>query len=169
MTNEEIKKLLLKAKHEKLSDYCFGKKCACCPLFQCSEISCPWQHGEPFNENDYNELEITKAYEAAYGTELIGVKLQGAKADAGKPRVSLVPMQIVRDIAVIRQYGVDKYKTVDNWKNVEVERYIDALGRHTLEFLNNPLGVDEESGYPHLWHIGCNVAFLSELMKGEWK
>lgn len=90
---------------------------------------------------------------------------QKFKADLGKPKVSLVPMQIVRDVAVIREYGVAKYKTVDNWKNVEIERYIDALGRHALAFLENPLSVDEESGLPHLWHMECNAAFLSEMMK----
>ncbi len=94
---------------------------------------------------------------------------QEAKADAGKPRVSLVPMQIVSDIARIREYGCDKYHDPDNWKKVERERYIDALGRHALAFLNNPMGVDEESGLPHLWHLECNAAFLSEMMKGEFK
>ena len=94
---------------------------------------------------------------------------QEAKADAGKPRVSLVPMQIVSDIARIREYGCDKYHDTENWKRVEKERYIDALGRHALAFLNNPVGVDEESGLPHLWHLECNAAFLSEMMKGEFK
>ena len=93
---------------------------------------------------------------------------QEVKADAGKPRVSLVPMQIVSDIARIREYGCDKYHDPENWKKVERERYIDALGRHALAFLNNPMGVDEESGLPHLWHLECNAAFLSEMMKGEF-
>ena len=78
-------------------------------------------------------------------------------------------MQIVSDIARIREYGCDKYHDPENWKRVEKERYIDALGRHALAFLNNPMGVDEESGLPHLWHLECNAAFLSEMMKGEFK
>ena len=94
---------------------------------------------------------------------------QGAKADGGKPKVALVPMQIIYDIARIREYGNRKYGDPENWRTVEAERYINALGRHTLAFLNNPLGVDEESGLPHLWHLECNAAFLSELMKGEWE
>lgn len=24
---------------------------------------------------------------------------------------------------------------------------------------------DEESGFPHLWHLACNIAFLCELDK----
>nr|DAU66738.1 MAG TPA: hypothetical protein [Caudoviricetes sp.] len=91
---------------------------------------------------------------------------QEIKADAGKAQVSLVPMQIVRDIAAVREYGINKYGDSESWKEVECQRYIDALGRHCLDFLNNPFGLDEESGLPHLWHIECNAAFLSELMKG---
>ena len=89
------------------------------------------------------------------------------KFDAGKPRVSLVPMQIIRDIAVIREYGNNKYGSADNWKNVERYKFVDALGRHTLHFLENPLSVDEESGLPHLWHAACNTAFLCEMFKEE--
>lgn len=89
------------------------------------------------------------------------------KADDGKPRISLVPMQIVRDVAVIREYGNNKYGSKEGWRTVEAGRYIDALGRHTLAFLENPLSVDEESGLPHLWHLECNAAFLSEMMKKE--
>jgi len=88
-----------------------------------------------------------------------------AKADAGKPRLSLVPSEIIRCIAVIREYGNRKYKDPENWRTVEVERYRDAAYRHLLAYIDNPAGVDEESGLPHLWHLACNVAFLCELEK----
>jgi hypothetical protein len=91
---------------------------------------------------------------------------QEAKADAGKLRLTLVPRQIIRDIAVIRMYGTDKYKDPENWKRVEIERYRDAAFRHFLAYLDDPSGVDEESGLPHLWHCACNIAFLCE-MEGE--
>ena len=90
---------------------------------------------------------------------------QEVKKDAGKPRLTLVPTQIIEDIAYVRMYGVEKYKDPDNWKRVEVERYRDALFRHLLAYLNDPHGVDEESGLPHLSHVACNVAFLCELEK----
>lgn len=95
---------------------------------------------------------------------------QKAKADAGKPRVSLVPSQIVYDIARIREYGNKKYPEggKDNWKRVEVERYRDAAYRHLLAYIDDPHGVDEESGLPHLWHLACNVAFLCELEKDNF-
>ena len=92
---------------------------------------------------------------------------QNAKHDAGKPRISLVPTEIIRNIAVIREYGCEKYKDPDNWKTVETERYRDALGRHVLAYYDDPYGVDEESGLPHLWHAACNLAFLCEMEKDE--
>ena len=91
---------------------------------------------------------------------------QEVKADAGKPQLSLVPTEIVRCIARVREYGTRKYHDPENWKKVEINRYRDAMYRHLLSYVDNPKGVDEESGLPHLWHLACNVAFLCELEKG---
>jgi len=90
---------------------------------------------------------------------------QKAKTDFGKPKLSLVPRRIIFDIAKIREYGNNKYPEggPDNWKKVEPERYRDAAFRHFLSYLDDPYGVDEESGLPHLWHLACNVAFLCEM------
>lgn len=90
---------------------------------------------------------------------------QKAKSDAGKPQLSLVPRRIIFDIARIREYGNEKYPEggIDNWKEVEPERYRDAAFRHFLAYLDDPHGVDAESGLPHLWHLACNVAFLCDL------
>lgn len=92
---------------------------------------------------------------------------QTAKADKGKPRLSLVPTEIINCIARVREYGVTKYVDVDNWKRVEVERYRDALFRHLIAYINDPKSVDEESGLPHLWHCATNCAFLCELEKDK--
>ena len=90
---------------------------------------------------------------------------QSVKADAGKPQLTLVPRRIIWDIAKIRMYGNTKYPEggPDNWKHVEIERYRDAAFRHFLAYLDNPQGVDEESGLPSLWHLACNIAFLCEM------
>lgn len=94
---------------------------------------------------------------------------QNAKADAGKLQLTLVPTQIIRDIAEVRMYGNAKYGSPDNWKDVEPQRYRDALFRHLLAYIDNPHSVDKESGIPHLKHIACNVAFLCEMAKNEVK
>lgn len=88
---------------------------------------------------------------------------QEAKADAGKPKLSMVPRQIIYDIAGVREYGAEKYGDPDNWKRVEKQRYIDAAFRHFLSYLDDPGGRDEESGLPHLSHLACNIAFLCEM------
>ena len=90
---------------------------------------------------------------------------QEIKRDAGKPRVTLVPRQIIFDIARVREYGLAKYGDKESWRSVEIERYRDAIFRHLLAYLDDPQGTDEESGLSHLSHLACNVAFLCELEK----
>lgn len=92
---------------------------------------------------------------------------QNAKADAGKPQLTLVPRQILFDIAEVRAFGVKKYNDPDNWKKVEIQRYRDAAFRHFMAYLDDPQGNDEESGLPHLAHLACNIAFLCELENKE--
>lgn len=94
---------------------------------------------------------------------------QEVKADKGKPRLSLVPTEIINCIARVREYGTENYHDPENWKRVEKERYIDAAFRHLLAYVNDNQGKDEESGLPHLWHLATNVAFLCELDKQEKK
>ena len=92
---------------------------------------------------------------------------QNAKADAGKLRLTLVPRQIIWDIAAVRMYGNQKYGDPENWRDVEIGRYRDAAFRHFLAYLDDPAGLDPESGLSHLSHLACNVAFLCELEKGD--
>lgn len=90
-------------------------------------------------------------------------KDQTIKADEGKPELSLVPTQVIKDIAEVRMYGVKKYGDNESWRMVEKQRYIDALYRHLLDYIDNNKAVDEESGIPHIKHMACNIAFLSEM------
>ena len=87
---------------------------------------------------------------------------QKAKADKGKIRPTLVPVSLIKAVAAVRGYGVEKYHDPENWREVEIERYKDALYRHWLAYLGGEW-LDQESGLPHLWHLACNAAFLIEL------
>ncbi len=89
------------------------------------------------------------------------------KDTKGKAPISLVPMDILTAIARVREYGVQKYGSggIAGWKNVPVSDYFDALGRHFIEYVNNPDSVDKESGLPHHWHMACNIAFIIALEK----
>lgn len=89
---------------------------------------------------------------------------QSVKADAGKPRLTLVPRKIIWAIAAVREFGTAKYHgDTENWRKVDPQRYRDAMTRHMMRYLDDPYGVDDESGLPHLWHMMCNGAFLCEL------
>ena len=95
------------------------------------------------------------------------IKNQSAKADSGKPNLSLVPKQIIYEIEKVRAFGSKKYKDPDNWKNVELERYHQALLRHTLAMWNDVQAKDNESGLLHLSHMATNIAFILELMNDK--
>lgn len=86
------------------------------------------------------------------------------KYDRDKPRLGLVPPDAILAIGTIMTYGLKKYEQ-DGWKTVKPYRYKDALMRHMVEYLREPASIDSESGYKHLWHIACNIAFLCELEK----
>ena len=88
----------------------------------------------------------------------------GLKHDGGKLRLSLVPAEAIEAIGAVMTHGAEKYGK-DTYKQVEPERYRDALMRHVCKWLKDPHGKDEDSGMPHLWHIITNAAFLCELDK----
>jgi len=91
---------------------------------------------------------------------------QFAKADEGKPQLSLVPMKkTLEAVARVREYGNKKYHDPDNWRTVDVSRYKDALMRHLLAFLDDAGSRDDESGLLHLDHALCNMFFIKELQK----
>jgi len=100
-----------------------------------------------------------------FGTYSSSSSDQKAKADYGKEELTLVPRRIIHDICAIRMYGNKKYPEggPDNWKQVAIERYRNATFRHFLAYLDDPQGKDKESGFPHLWHLACNIAFLCEM------
>lgn len=144
--------------HEKdmaIANYC-GMRAKCdngngdvCPLHGVGSIT------DCFGDGLTSE-EIEKNYSILFPIA------QEAKADAGKPRPTLVPSSLIEAVTAIREYGCAKYHDPDNWKKVEPQRYRDALYRHWLAYLKGEER-DEESGLPHLWHLACNAAFLIDM------
>ena len=86
-------------------------------------------------------------------------KDQLAKADKGKLELSLVNPELVKAVAEVRMYGTEKYGDSENWRKVKPKRYVDALYRHLLAYIEGN-EVDEESGLSHLSHMACNISFL---------
>ena len=136
-----------------------------CPLYgYCTEVKAPFAA--------LTDAAIDRLYEDYILNPKCEVKVtrdQKAKADFGKEELTLVPRRIIHDICAIRMYGNKKYPEggPDNWKQVEIERYRNAAYRHFLAYLDDPQGKDEESGFPHLWHLACNIAFLCEMEATE--
>jgi hypothetical protein len=120
------------------------------------QVEKDYDNSLPWEQADYIDKQLTDLY---YGTTN-----QDAKADNGKPNLSLVPKQIIYEIEKVRSFGVKKYKDPDNWKKVELERYHEALLRHTLAVWDDVQARDKESGLLHLSHIATNVAFLLEML-----
>ena len=90
---------------------------------------------------------------------------QEAKADAGKPRPTLVPVEAEKAIMYVREFGCMKYGDPDNWKRVEPSRYLDAALRHIMAYREDHNALDEESSLPPLWHALNDLAFIVAL---EW-
>jgi hypothetical protein len=105
-----------------------------------------------------NVLYIDEEGEAVAKTGT-GDKDQSAKADKGKLELSLVNPELVKAVAEVRMYGTEKYGDSENWRKVEPKRYVDALYRHLLAYIEGN-EVDEESGLSHLSHMACNISFL---------
>lgn len=107
-----------------------------------------------------------KNYDYIEVSDIMG---QPYKDTKGKPELSLVPPQIIFDIAQVREYGNVKYPEggKDNWKKVDINDYKDALLRHTLKYLQDPKGKDEESGIEHYKHMACNIAFICEMERKD--
>lgn len=94
-------------------------------------------------------------------------KLPGAKHAEGKLDLTQVPPEVIKAIAVIREYGNRKYEDPDNWRRVDPKKFHAALIRHAVAMWDDPWAIDPESGFPHLWHLACNVAFLCAMMEGK--
>lgn len=109
-----------------------------------------------------------KVYEPTKINKPIGTD-KVAKADKGKIQPTLVSPDLVKAVAEVRMFGTEKYHDPDNWKEVEPQRYLDALYRHLLAYIGGE-ECDLESGLSHLAHMGCNISFLLDRdYRERWK
>lgn len=128
--------------------------------WDCKRCNTEGEVSVPVEEIEREELFLSER--KLHWDSMSAMNKQEAKADAGKPRPSLVPVSLIEAVASIREYGVAKYHDPDNWRKVEPQRYRDAAFRHWLSYLKGE-ELDPESGLPHLHHCACNLAFLIEM------
>lgn len=84
---------------------------------------------------------------------------EGRKDDVGKPRMDLLPPELLTATAVVLTFGAKKYSD-RNWeRGMNWSRVFGALQRHLWAWWDGE-GKDIETGYSHLWHASCCLAFL---------
>jgi len=95
-------------------------------------------------------LRLTENYDPARG---------GVKLDQGKPRMELLPPDVLIQIAAVFTYGANKYGD-RNWeKGGRWGRWMGAALRHCFAWLAGEEN-DDESGLPHLAHALCSLMML---------
>lgn len=93
----------------------------------------------------------------------------GIKHDSGKAPMELLAPEMLFGVATVLDFGARKY-AARNWElGMDWGRVFGAAMRHawcwwagkgptTKSFLFGEL--DDETGFSHLWHLGCCVMFL---------
>lgn len=88
----------------------------------------------------------------------------GARYNAGKAAMELIPLCTLEDEARVWDYGRRKY-AVWNWaKGMPWSVPVGCIMRHLAAFQRGE-DLDPESGLPHLAHIACNVRMLTLYSK----
>lgn len=85
---------------------------------------------------------------------------KGEKHDGGKPRMDLVPLEALEEVARVLDFGARKYAP-DNWRHVRPfrSRYLAAALRHLAAYQGGQ-ELDPETELPHLAHATCCLLFL---------
>ena len=90
---------------------------------------------------------------------------KGRKFDDDKLRMDLIPPEAIEELAKVLTMGAKKYDD-NNWQKIEAHRYDAALMRHYIAWKKGEK-TDYESGFSHLSHMLCNIAFLIWKEKNE--
>jgi hypothetical protein len=86
------------------------------------------------------------------------------KFDDGKPGMNLLSREALEQIALVMDFGKQKYDA-HNWrKGFQWSRPLSAAIRHIMAF-NDGEDKDPESGLSHLAHAACCIMFLLEFEK----
>jgi hypothetical protein len=84
---------------------------------------------------------------------------EGRKDDSSKVRYDLIPPELLEATAQVLTFGAAKYNA-RNWEHgMAWGRPFGALMRHMWAWWRGE-EKDPETGYSHLWHAACCIAFL---------
>lgn len=139
-----------------------------CDRYHCSCVNCKWfytdHHLEPCCLCVVND--IINNHDCYFNAEKIDsspvdLSINAVKDKKGKPRMSLILPHAAEALVRIREYGLKKYPDANNWRKVDKADWCDALMRHLMKYLDGE-EIDDESGYPHLWHALANLSYMIE-------
>lgn len=86
------------------------------------------------------------------------------KHDQGKAPMSLLSREALEQVALVMEFGRQKY-AAHNWRQgFAWSRPLSAAMRHIMAF-NDGEDKDPESGLSHLAHAACCIMFLLEFEK----
>ena len=91
---------------------------------------------------------------------------EAIKKDAHKPMMNLLPSNALFGIAKVMTYGATKYNPFNykNGKGLDWDRLYSACQRHLVAW-NAGEDLDRESGESHLYHAGCCIMMLIDLIE----
>ena len=87
-------------------------------------------------------------------------RTEGTRYDSGKPRISLLPADAIREVAEVATFGADKYDAHNWMKGISYSRMMDSLLRHLTSFNSTDSDIDSESGRHHMAHVAWNAITL---------
>lgn len=83
----------------------------------------------------------------------------GLKRNEHKTMLTLVPPEMIEELAKVFEYGLQKYER-DSWRNFTPEQAVsclpDAALRHFYAWMKGEI-YDQESGLPHLLSAAWNI------------
>jgi hypothetical protein len=100
-------------------------------------------------------------YEPSTNDKVLTSVLQslGVKNDEGKLPYNLIPPELLSSVAKVLDFGAKKYAP-RNWeKGMDWGRVFSAAQRHLWAWQNKEKA-DPETGFSHLEHAACCIAFL---------
>jgi len=98
--------------------------------------------------------------------EVTPKKMGGQKFDSDKLRYDLLPPELLEEVARVLAFGAEKY-SARNWElGMQWSRPFGAMMRHMWAWWGGE-DKDPETGYSHLAHAACCIAFLVAYERGN--
>ena len=124
-----------------------------------------WDESYAYRINDrilkglHKEADPSTEYYSPAVPEVTGSLHEAVKHDSGTARYDLLPTEYLEATAMVLGFGADKYGQ-RNWEQgMSWGRVFAALMRHMWAWWRGEKA-DPETGYSHLWHASCCMAFL---------